>query len=465
MKKLILRNYQKEASTYMIEHNRCINASECGLGKTLETMEAIKHHSPKAVLIFCPKGARRVWEDEFIKWYGWKSTVYQGKPSEREKVFKEWLDTDYQNQPKILITNFYYAKELYNYGRKVFETIVVDEFHLSGLNGHSNVFTKNLKKYNSIYMYLLSGTPIRKGIQDIYAPLNALDKRNFSSYWRFCYNNSLVWDTPFGKEVSGIPRNPQEWKKLVARYVIRHKKVDHLDELPKKIRMIMKVEETEHQMKIQKALLKDLYFITEDDELIIAPTELAGLTKLKQLLDTPYNIGLNSPGGALEGVAEKLDEVFLLGDSAILATPYKSGFDKIEEYLLKTTDCQKVFRIHGGMKREAKEVADEFNNYSDSRKILLMTIASGVAFTATGANHVLFLGADYSLINNIQTEDRAYRMGQEKIVHIYYFLYPENPLHLRLVEILDENKQGADFTIDTKRTLEAIKERYEKNLK
>lgn len=465
MKKLIPRSYQEEAKNFMINHNRCINASECGLGKTIETIMAIAHHKPHTVLIFCPKIAREVWRDEFKKWYGWESDIYEGTPDERHQFMLDWKTKIDDTQPNIIITNFYFVKELHNYGRDIFDAIVVDEFHLSGLNGHQNVFTKNLKKYRSTYLYLLSGTPLRKGIQDIYGPLSAIDRIKFSSYWRFCGTHSIVWDNRFGKEVSGVPRNPEKWKKLIGNYVIRHLKNDHLDELPDKIRTIIKVRETPYQLKVQQALIDNMFYMDDEaDDFLVAPTDLANLTKLKQLLDTPYNLGLDSPGGALEAVVDKLNEVFIMGDSAIVATPYKSGFDKIEEYIMKKTDCKKVFRIHGGMKRAAKEVADDFNNYPDHRKILLLTIASGVAFTATGANHTLFLGADYQLINNIQTEDRTYRIGQKKVVHIYYFLYPHNEVHRRLIEILDDNKRGADYTIDTARTLEKIKKKYKLGL-
>lgn len=434
---LKLRPYQKQAVNKMVNNKVMINASECGLGKTIEVIKSIEEVNPKRVLILCPKHLRYNWQDEIDKWTGWESTVFKGEVDERPKIFKKWRKKKYYNQPQILIMNFYYLEEVKEY-LKTWEMVIIDEYHTAGLRNQKTKFFKNAKKLRFEYAFLLSGTPITKGLQDLYAPLNFLNRSKFRGYWQFCRKYSVVTQDYFGHyEVSGFPKNQKEWNKDVLEpYTIRDKVDDKLDELPDKSVNIIPVEMGEKQSKIYNDIKEELMYYDEDtDRLITTSTQVASLIRLRQILNTPYNLDLDFPGESLKAIIEKINEIHEMGDCGCIYTPFKSGFDKIEEYIKKKTPINKVYKIHGNMKKDSNDVVKEFQNHDGNDKIILGTVKTANGYTVTDANHVMFLGASYDPNNNAQAEGRIHRMGQKKLCNIYYYVYKDT-IHERLMEIL-----------------------------
>jgi len=58
---LQLYEFQHEAVSFMLEHPRCINASQMGTGKTVEFLYMCSELEPRHVLIVCPKTLISEW--------------------------------------------------------------------------------------------------------------------------------------------------------------------------------------------------------------------------------------------------------------------------------------------------------------------------------------------------------------------------------------------------------------------
>lgn len=70
---------------------------------------------------------------------------------------------------------------------------------------------------------------------------------------------------------------------------------------------------------------------------------------------------------------------------------------------------------------DRQRAVDDFQNDDKVQVLLATVIAGGVGITLTAARHVIFNDLDWVPANHWQAEDRAYRIGQEHTVNVYYF--------------------------------------------
>ena len=92
MENINFRPYQVTDIEFMVNRGRALNANPPGLGKTLETLTAMKRLGPQDTLIISPKIATGVWQHEAMKWYGWDSMKITGdwpkkKRDELRKIY------------------------------------------------------------------------------------------------------------------------------------------------------------------------------------------------------------------------------------------------------------------------------------------------------------------------------------------------------------------------------------------
>ena len=110
-----------------------------------------------------------------------------------------------------------------------FDCIVLDE--AQAIKSRNSTTSKNIRKC-ALHIpgrLALTGTPADDKAVDVWAILNFLDPKRFSSYWNFC-NEYLLWDTvwtPNGpKKIPGPPKNAAVWSALLHKYAIQHKRAE-----------------------------------------------------------------------------------------------------------------------------------------------------------------------------------------------------------------------------------------------
>ena len=82
-------------------------------------------------------------------------------------------------------------------------------------------------------------------------------------------------------------------------------------------------------------------------------------------------------------------------------------------------------RIDGSMTQ--KERAAQLASFRSTHRVLLMTFGAGsTGIDLTCANHVVFVDPHWSPAIEMQAEDRAYRIGQTKEVHIVHLIQSRN---------------------------------------
>ena len=468
-----LRPYQIEGYHFM-KTKRCnLNFDDMGLGKTVCTLftmlarapqlftgekvriqlgNGICRELPSRVLIACPKKALYVWKEEIEKWFQLPSIVYAGTPVQRKKIQKDALT----NYP-FVITTYKMLKELSSFQWAGF---IADEIHEAGLlNSKSQTYGLVEKMYNNFYYsFLLTGTPIRQGVIDMYGPLHLADAKVFSSYWGFVNKYCVVIDTPFGKEIQRNPRNIEDFRKLVGQYRLRRLKTEVLTDLPGKQRQVIPLYMTPKQKAAHQEVMENFIY-ADDDALVITPNAMTALLRARQILCTPRLLGIDEDGAALEYLLEEGKGLLETGNPFVVFTPFRQAIPFIQDTVKRMNRDTKIYTITGGLSpSEFAKQWQGFQNDTTRNKVLICVIKSGASFHATTASHCFFLGFEWDFNLNVQAEDRLCRIGQKNFVHCFYPMYEDNAVDREVKLKLNQKNFAADWIIGTDLQFKALKQ-------
>jgi SNF2 family DNA or RNA helicase len=390
-----------------------------------------------------------------MKWFNLDSITYSGEntPLEREGIWEEYKET----KPSLLIATYAMAAEIAD--RKIsWQGIICDEYHKAGLMNHKSNTFKSFKKLRSRFLLLLTGTPIRKGPQNLFAPLHLLNSYVFPSYWKFVYKYCIVTEGIFGKEIESVPKEPLVLKAHLAPYLIRRTKTKVLKDLPPLIRQGLYIPMTKAQETIYNELAKEGILDTPEG-MLICPNDAVKLLRLRQILCTPRIFGFDVDGGALEALREQVKESFEEGRSVAICTPFKGGIRAILSRL--DLDKDHVYVIHGDLKINPSEVSRAFQNDKCIEKAIVFTITSGMSWDAYSASDIYFMGAEWTATDNAQAESRIHRMGQTLPTNAYYILYP-NTIDEGVIEKLNQKTLAANWVLETDYMIDLMEKQRKK---
>lgn len=470
----ILRPYQKKVFEDMYQQKGHLNYMDMGLGKTLVTSSVIMYAEAFPCMIICTKAAMYVWELELKKWFDEEALIYNGKPKEREAIWKDFVTRGV----KFIITTYALSEELgerfgvlqakkqtgsstrgttkakattppgthkWNLGG-----VIADEIQLGGLFNHKSKTYGVVKKLcgASGYRFLLTGTPYRRGVVDFYGPLSIVRPDVFDSYWKFVAQWCLTIDTGFGKSIERTPKNVIAFRAMIRQYASILKKVDHASELPGKIRQPIPVKMNPEQALVYSQLTDELYAFTQNGELLMTPSVLSLMVRQRQLLACPQELGLGDRGAAIDAMLEMGGELIASGKSFVVFTAFKKAVYWIKKALEEEHPGLKIFTITGGLSpEEFRDAWQGFQNTSPGRPaVLICVIKSGASFHATRADTAFFIGPEWDFNQNEQAEDRLNRIGQEKLVTCYYPMHKDT-VDDDVIERLNQKKYGADLVL------------------
>jgi SWI/SNF-related matrix-associated actin-dependent regulator 1 of chromatin subfamily A len=444
-----MRGYQKDVFKVMVRDKRHLNYLDMGMGKSLATSMAIMYLEAFPCIIVCTKSAIYVWEEELRKWFGEEATMYLGKPKQRDAAWKDFVVKGH----KFIITNYSLAQELgQRFGidtapkpakgsstsgttkQKLPPTpgtkwhvggIIADEIQRAGLFNHKTktyeMFKKLIKDIPTVF--LLTGTPYRRGVVDFYAPLSLVAPQEFNSYWSFVGKHCRVIDTGFGKSIERNPKDIVGFRTLLRQYASIMKKEDHLDELPGKIRQAIPVTMDDEQARVYNELTEQLMAQTDNGEYIMTPGVLSLMVRQRQLLVCPQELGLQTRGAAIDAMLEMCESQVEEAKPFVIFTAFKDGVRWIDKALRETYPGLTTFHITGGLTPE--QFRDAWKGFQDftgtGPRVLICVIRSSASFHATVADTAYVIGPEWDFNQNEQAEDRLNRMGQKKLVTCYYF--------------------------------------------
>lgn len=440
-----LRDYQVKGVKFLTQNPRAILADEVGIGKTAQALRASQamEFEVMSMLIVCPKSAFYVWLTEIPKWLNDKSsgaidyTIHEfvGNPFQRAQIIED-LNTMSQ-YPHIIITTYDVLKiHKEFFVNEWYDLIIADEAH-KFRNRKTQVY-KAVKALRSRYFFALTGTPATRGAQDLWALLNIIKPELFRSYWKFVNAFCHVEVTHFGRQIYGT-RNHENLRALLENFFLRRTKVEVLPELPPKTRQIVPLDLTPTQRKVHDSLKKTMIAELEQS-LIVTPSVLTALIRMRQLLVTPQLLDETAePGAALVALGEHLEG---LGSEphAVVFTPFAQALPIIEQYL-RSLGHSRIIQLRGGL--NVDEVQGRIG-YFECGGLAICTIKFAQSFSLSNASVAYFLQYEWNPDENEQAEGRLHRFTSRNAVTIYYFVH-HNTVDQRVLEVLDGKSESIEL--------------------
>lgn len=448
-----LHDYQRRAAQLIIDQPYCGLFLECGLGKSVSTLTAIKQLKDWAfidkVLIIAPKKVAQVtWKDEINNWEhlkGLRISVIDGTPAQRRAAMMADADVYTVSRDNVVWLVVEHG------GVKLpYDMVVIDE-----LSSFKNYASKRFKALRRVRKFIprvvgLTGTPAPNGLIDLWAQMFLIDEgkrlgktvtgyrdRFFTAGRR---NGDIVyqWDLK-----SPAEETEQKISDLIKDICISMSAEDYL-KMPDKLMYYDRVKLSDKDFKAYKTFEREqvLEFI-ESGETITAASAAALSNKLQQFANGAMYDADRKVLQLHDEKVEKLKELVEAanGQPVLVAYSFRHDLDKIMEAL----------KEYKPVKLEKPEQIADWN--AGKINVLVTHPASaGHGLNLQKGGHIMiWYGLTWALELYQQFNARLYRQGQKKPVSIHHIIATDT-VDEKIIKSLD----GKDTT--QRGLMDAIKE-------
>jgi superfamily II DNA or RNA helicase len=485
-----LRDYQQAGFQWLclldeMGWGGCL-ADDMGLGKTLQTITFLQHlvdHYPDEThLVICPTSLIYNWEAELKKFApGLDWHIHYGA----DRV----LDDETFTRAHVIITSFGMVRnDVQHFASRTFGYIILDESQ--AIKNPASQVRRAVQQLSSRNRLALSGTPVQNNTFDLYAQMDFLNPGMLGSQDFFRMEFATPIDKNGDKEVAARLR------KLVYPFILRRTKEQVAGDLPDKTEMILWCEMGAEQRKIYDSY-KDHYresileHIAEDGVGRSSIYILEGLTKLRQICDSPALLREAGPGGAAnvkegaagdgEGIARDAETTAGDGSEGTAGSQRTTAGDgaggiagavsvsaKLDELIREIeentgrhkalvfsqfTSMLQLIRealsergipylyLDGSVRaEERKRSVQQFQDDEDTRVFLISLKAGGVGLTLTAADYVYLVDPWWNPAAEQQAIDRSHRIGQVKKVFAYRMICKDT-VEEKILQLQERKRQ------------------------
>ncbi|MBT9141984.1 MAG: RNA polymerase-associated protein RapA [Dehalococcoidia bacterium] len=414
--KFMPHDYQQYAINYLLEKPVAALFLDCGLGKTVIALTAIKDllfdsFEVHKILIIAPfRVARDVWPAEIEKWnhlHGLTYSVATGTEVERKAALNTKAD--------IYIINRENVDWLVNKSDTVFDfdMIVIDE--LSSFKSHQTKRFKALMKVRPKIKRIigLTGTPASNGLMDLWSEFRLLDlgKRLGKSIgqYREAYftpdkrNHQVIFS------YKPLPNVEKHIYDKIADITISMKSVDHI-KMPELLCTAYPVHLSDNERKRYDELRQDLVLPLSRGEITAANAAvLAG--KLCQMA----NGAVYTDGGEVQHIHDrKLDALEDLIEAA-------NGKPVLVVYWFRH-DLDRIQKRYPAEKLDSTDSIKRWNAGEIPIAVVHPASAGHGLNLQDGGACLIWFGLTWSLELYQQTNARLWRQGQKDTVVIQHIV-------------------------------------------
>jgi SNF2 family DNA or RNA helicase len=240
-------------------------------------------------------------------------------------------------------------------------------------------------------------------------------------------------------------------RKLVYPFVLRRTKEQVARDLPDRTEMILWCEMGEEQRRIYdrfkeayRAALLDR--IGEEGMGRSSIYILEGLTKLRQICDSPALVKEAGPSAKLEELIREIEEN--AGHHKALVFSQFTSMLQLIRSALEEKGIPYLYLDGSVPAEERKRAVVQFQEEEDTRIFLISLKAGGIGLTLTAADYVYLVDPWWNPAAEQQAIDRSHRIGQEKKVFAYRMICRDT-VEEKILQ-LQEKKKGlaADLVAD-----------------
>ena len=358
--------YQTEGILFCAAAGRGILADDMGLGKTIQAIGMAQllheHRQVQKVLIICPTSLKYQWQSEIEKFTTASSMVVEGNYLNRQKQYR--LDG---NLYKIVSYNMAVNDlELINDYQP--DLIILDE--AQRIKNWQTKVSQSIKKLQSKYALVLTGTPIENKMQELYSLVQFVDPLQLGSLYNFLSAYEQSDET--GKVIGY--QNLHEIKNRLKNILLRRTKKQVLNQLPGRMDKNLFVDITDEQRIIHNEYAdavnrlvtrwRKMGFLKEEDRqrLMISLNMMRMVCNSTYILDQETNHQTK-----LDELLNILEEILSTGDEKIVIFSQWERFTRLIAFELDRLGIGYA-NLNGNVaSKHRKNLFDRFNNDKDCR--------------------------------------------------------------------------------------------------
>lgn len=450
--RLPLLPYQREGMLHLAFTERALLADEMGLGKTAQAIAAAallqRLGKIRRVLVVAPASLKTEWEEQIRLFSDLPYQIVFGARSARKAA--------YEKAPFFTLANY---EQILRDGALINTVLKPDCVILDEAQRIKNWDTQTaqaVKRLQSRYAFVLTGTPLENRIDELYSLMSILDPQVLGPLFRFNREFYVL-------NASGRPegyKNLHHLRELIKPYLLRRRKADVEKELPDRTDQTISVPMAEEQ-RMRYAVHEERVarLVAQARARALSRPESERLQRelsmMRMVCDTPYILDETCT------VCPKLDEVQHLLESALSAPGVKVlVFSEWERMLLLVQGlCGRMgvaFAWHTGAVPQQKRRQEILRFKNDPVcRVFLSTDTGGLGLNLQQASVVINCDLPWSPARLEQRVARAWRKNQVRNVTVVN-LVTEDSVEARMVETLLRKRTLADGVLDGEGDLDRL---------
>ena len=450
-----------------INVNGCLLADDMGLGKTIQLLcfigtylEQSEHKKP--ILIVAPVSLLENWQAEVNKFftarYGKVLALYGEHLKERklkdipqdlqEKGIKTLLQDDWRGEADIVLTTYETLRDLQvSLGREHWSMMICDE--AQKIKTPNALVTQAAKAMNADFKIACTGTPVENSLADLWCLFDFIQAGLLGSLKEF----GQVYKRPIEDEEDGIAL--QKLRDLIQPQTLRRMKSDVAD-LPEKSEQkdCKRIPISPLQRQLYQDVIANYENVPDGKR---GNAMLQALHTMRMICAHPLQLDPKQPkteSPKVEWLLQTLTGIQKKQEKVIIFTEFRD-IQTFLQRLLRDYFGLNVYTVNGETKTssrgkgESRQQRIDTFQYSEGFNVIIMSpVAVGFGVNVQKANHVIHYTRCWNPAKEDQATDRAYRIGQEKEVFVYYpSIYAEfETFEIKLDRLLaDKRKLATDM--------------------
>jgi superfamily II DNA/RNA helicase len=442
--KLPLYPYQQEGMLHLSFTGRALLADEMGLGKTVQAVAACellrRTRGVRRVLVISPASLKGEWEDQIAQFTDLPSQIIQGPRARRLRQYEEPVFFNLASYEQIRVD-----------ADEINATLAPDVIILDEAQRIKNWRTKtatSVKRLNSPFAFVLTGTPVENRIDEIYSITQFLDPSILGPLFRF---NRDFYQLDEKGRATGY-RNLTQLHQRLQPVMLRRRKQDVEGQLPARtVNTYFVAMHKEQTLRYQEYESKVARIAAMARKRPLKKEEMERLQKnlacMRMLCDSPYILDQTcriSP--KLKELCDILDEIMADGDHKIIIF---SEWERMLELVRAQAEQMGLgYALHTGKVAQTKrrEEIRRFKNDAECR-LFLSTDSGSVGLNLQVADVVINLDMPWNPAKLEQRIARAWRKHQKRPVQVIN-LVSEHSIEHRMLALLEQKRSLAEGVVD-----------------
>lgn len=445
----------------------CLLADDMGLGKTIQLLTFLvwyleQNPDGKPTLIVAPVSLLDNWERELerfffadalsvLKLYGGALSAVKFKKEEipddlRAKGIKNLLRPGWIGAARIVLTTYETLRDQeFSLAMQQWSIVICDE--AQKIKNPAALITQAAKAIPARFRVACTGTPVENTLIDLWCLFDFIQPGFLGGLNQFGREYQRPIEAGTERDSSALER----LRGLIEPQTLRRTKQDVAKDLPAKL------VDKECRALSMHALQRNLYLSEVasysqkqqmKEQLGEKESGMLGLLhRLKLVCAHPYSVQpdqrLRDHSPKLQWLLQTLEGIKRAGngDKVIVFSELRDIQRELqhaihERFGFKATVINGDTSTSSQSAQSRQKLIDQFQQQPGFSVIILSTVAVGFGVNVQAANHVIHFTRCWNPAKEDQATDRAYRIGQEKDVYVYY------------PTVLDNSMQTFEATLD-----------------